>query len=75
MRLGGPCAVCERLAHEVIAAMRSTRAALAERSRAESVGVIDDIDFLRNEDQIEAAFNSRRQARIAYLEHRREEHS
>jgi hypothetical protein len=54
--------------------MRSTRAALAERSRAESAGVIDDIDFLEGNDRIEAAFNIRQRARIAYLEHRREAH-
>jgi hypothetical protein len=69
-----PCALCERLAHEVIAAMRSTRAALAEQSRAESAGVIDDIDFLDSDDQIEAAFITRQRARIAYIEHRRDAH-
>jgi hypothetical protein len=68
------CELCERLAHEAIAAMRSTRTVLAERTRAESAGVIDDIDFLESKDRIEAAFNIRQRARIAYLEHRREAH-
>jgi hypothetical protein len=68
------CALCERLAHEVIAAMRNTRVALAEQSRAECAGVIDDIDFLDGDGQIEAAFSARQRARVAYLEHRREAH-
>ena len=70
-----PCAVCERLAHEVIAAMHTTRATLTERRRAETAGLIDDVYFLESNDQIEAAFKMRQQARIAYIEHRRAEHS
>jgi hypothetical protein len=69
-----PCEDCERLIAEVIAAIRRTRAALSQQSRAAICGLIDDIGFLSGGEHIDAAFRIRQEARSAYLEHRRQAH-
>jgi hypothetical protein len=51
------CAECHELMTEVMAAMRRTRAVLAERTQAVDAGLLDDVDFLETENELEAALN------------------